>query len=110
MRALILLAGAFLALTACNKHDQAGTAQKSDESLSADAIVANDVTAIDAVTADAANMAADVDYEALDPSAGNDGNAADLPAKHRSATPPAPKPSTRASKPATSVSPPANSD
>ena len=33
----------------------------SDENLTAENIVSNDVTAIDAVTGDAANMAADVD-------------------------------------------------
>ena len=34
-----------------------------DENLTAENIVSNDVTAIDAVTGDAANMAADVNYE-----------------------------------------------
>ena len=33
-----------------------------DENLTAENIVSNDVTAIDAVTGDAANMAADVNY------------------------------------------------
>ncbi|MEO6224633.1 MAG: hypothetical protein ABIO80_02095 [Sphingomicrobium sp.] len=62
MRVLILFAGASLALTGCGKNDQAASAPAETSDLTADRIVANDVTAIDAVTADAANMAADVDY------------------------------------------------
>ena len=60
MRALILIAGA-LALAACGNNDQADNTQNVDENLTAENIVSNDVTAIDAVTGDAANMAADVD-------------------------------------------------
>jgi hypothetical protein len=62
MRLLILAAGASLILTACGNNDQAGTTSNVDESLTAENIVSNDVTAIDAVTGDAANMAADVQY------------------------------------------------
>ena len=60
MRAPLLVA-AFLVLSACGKNDQADNMQNVDDNLSADSIVSNDVTAIDAVTGDAANMAADVD-------------------------------------------------
>src|SRR5256885_13706158 len=60
MRALIVIAGA-LAITACGTNGQAGNTQNLDENLTAENIVSNDVTAIDAVTGDAANMAADVD-------------------------------------------------
>ena len=60
MRALILFAGA-LALAACGNNDQTDNTQNVDENLTAENIVSNDVTAIDAVTGDAANMAADVD-------------------------------------------------
>ncbi len=62
MRALILIAGALtlaLPLGACGKHDQADNTANVDESLTAENIVSNDVTAIDAVTGDAANMAAE---------------------------------------------------
>ena len=58
---LSLIIAAVLALSACGKNNQAGTAQNADEGMTAESIVSNDVTAIDAVTGDAANMAADVD-------------------------------------------------
>jgi hypothetical protein len=65
MRALILVSSAALALTACGNNDQTDNTQNVDENLTAENIVSNDVTAIDAVTGDAANMAADVDYSNL---------------------------------------------
>src|SRR4051795_2986759 len=65
MRALILVAGAALALAACGNNDQTDNTQNVDENLTAENIVSNDVTAIDAVTGDAANMPADVDYSNL---------------------------------------------
>jgi hypothetical protein len=60
MRTPILFA-LVLALSACGDNDQTDRTQNIDENLSAENIVSNDVTAIDAVTGDAANMAADVD-------------------------------------------------
>src|SRR5207253_6052684 len=62
MRALILVAGAALCLAACRNNDQADNTLNVDENLAAENIVSNDVTAIDAVTGDASNMAADVNY------------------------------------------------
>ena len=50
-----------LALAGCGNNDQTDKTQNYDENLTAENIVSNDVTAIDAVTGDAANMAADVD-------------------------------------------------
>jgi len=61
MRAFILIAGAALALAGCKNNDQHDNTENVDENLTAENIVSNDVTAIDAVTGDAANMAADVD-------------------------------------------------
>jgi hypothetical protein len=61
MMRLPLLFAAVLALSACGKNNQADTTQNVGENLTAESIVSNDVTAIDAVTGDAANMAADVD-------------------------------------------------
>jgi hypothetical protein len=60
MRVPLLFAAA-LALSACGNNDQTDNTQNVDENLTAENIVSNDVTAIDAVTGDAANMAADVD-------------------------------------------------
>jgi len=76
MRAIILITGAALGLSACGNNGQAGNTANLGEDLTAENIVSNDVTAIDAVTGDAANMAADVDIGFTN-EAGNDlGNAA----------------------------------
>jgi hypothetical protein len=84
MRVLILAAGALLGLSACGGGGQAENAATADQVLSAENIVTNDVTAIDAVTAEAANMAADVDInftnEQLD-RGGEPGSAARAPAR-----------------------------
>jgi hypothetical protein len=61
MRALILIASAAVSLAGC-RNNQAGNTANVDQSLSAENIISNDVTAIDAVTAADANMAADVNY------------------------------------------------
>ena len=56
-----LLITAALVLTGCGNNDQTDNTVNIGENLTAENIVSNDVTAIDAVTGDAANMAADVD-------------------------------------------------
>jgi hypothetical protein len=89
MRALILIAGLALGLSGCGNNDQKDNNLNIDENLTAESIVSNDVTAIDAVTGDAANMAADVDM--------NYGNLEENGAEPSSngparATKPAPKP------------------
>ncbi|HEV2596588.1 MAG TPA: hypothetical protein VGU01_15460 [Sphingomicrobium sp.] len=61
MRVLLLLVAATCALTACKNNDMHDNTMNTEENLTAANIVSNDVTAIDAVTGDAANMAADVD-------------------------------------------------
>jgi len=73
MRALILICGAALALAACRNNDQADNTANVDESLTAENITSNDVTAIDAVTGADANMAADINYI---PGTNTTGNAA----------------------------------
>jgi hypothetical protein len=62
MRALFLIASAALALAACGRKDgdEAATSGAGDN-LTAEAISANDTTAIDAATGEDANMAADAD-------------------------------------------------
>jgi hypothetical protein len=61
MRTYLLLAVAALSLAACRNNTQTENTANVDQNLAAESIVTNDVTAIDAVTGDAANMAADVD-------------------------------------------------
>ena len=87
MRAILLIAGVALALGGCGNNDQTDKTQNADENLTAESIVSNDVTAIDAVTGDAANMAADSDmnFGNLDENTGNE------PAPSPSAKP-SPKP------------------
>ena len=62
MRALILVAGAALAISACSNNGAAGNTTNVDQDLAAQNIAANDTTAIDAATGDDANMAADVNF------------------------------------------------
>ncbi len=103
MRSFCLVAASALALGACGRGGgDANTANQSDV-VSAANIISNDVTAIDAVTADAANMAADVPIDenlgnGLDNMLNEGGNdatpktaqkAAQKPATPKSATPPA---------------------
>ena len=103
MRAPLLFA-AFLCVCACGNNDQSDNTQNLDENLSTESIVSNDVTAIDAVTGDAANMAADVDmnFGNLDENAteGTANGTATKPTKPAPKTPrqgslsPAPEPTT----------------
>jgi hypothetical protein len=62
MRPFFLIAVTALALAACDKNGEADRGTNAGAGLTADKIVANDITAIDAVTGDAANMAADIDF------------------------------------------------
>jgi hypothetical protein len=91
MRVLILIAGA-LTLAACGKSDQTDNMQSIDENFTAENIVSNDVTAIDAVTGDAANMAAESRIGDLGDVSNDSGNASAFPK-------PKPKPQTVAPSP-----------
>jgi len=81
MRALILVAGAALALSACSSNEAANNTMNVDENLMAENVVANDTTAIDATTNADANMAADAnmtmnaDTNAVDANAAATNNA-----------------------------------
>jgi hypothetical protein len=93
MRALILIA-ASLALAACGNNDHSDNTQNVDENLTAENIVSNDVTAIDAVTGDAANMAAAAEINDIGNVDNGAGNASAFPR---------PKPQTIAPSPAKSA-------
>jgi len=87
----IFLAGAALLVGGCGSNSEADLAANADSRLTADKITANDVTAIDAVTGEAANMAADVDYSNfLDNETNATGNTA--APKSKAPTPPASTP------------------
>ena len=105
---LLILVTATLALSACGKNNQAGTTQNADEGMTAESIVSNDVTAIDAVTGDAANMAADVDMNFGNLDEGTDENSAaprpSKPSAGKSAsTPPAAESNSASATPANTV-------
>jgi hypothetical protein len=78
MRALILIS-ATLVLAACSNNDQTDNTQNIDENLTAENIVSNDVTAIDAVTGAAANMAAESNIDDLGNVSGDIGNSNSFP-------------------------------
>ena len=59
MRELMLVAGASLAISACNNSETAENTANVDSDLAAQNITANDTTSIDAATAEDANMAAE---------------------------------------------------
>ena len=90
MRLIFLAAAATLALAACGKNNQVGQNQNDNENMSAESIVANDVTAIDAVTGDAANMAADVNYAETENLLANSGGNSTRPSAQRPSAKPAP--------------------
>src|SRR5437868_12693806 len=92
MRALILIAGAALTLAGCKNNDQHDNNMNVDENLTAENIVSNDVTAIDAVTGDAANMAANVNYAESDNLLGNQANSVSATTKPRPNREPTPRP------------------
>lgn len=98
MRALTLIALATLSLAACRNNGQTDNTANIDDNLAAENIVSNDVTAIDAVTGDAANMAADVNYTAEANLAGESASTSPAPRpateKKANQSPPATAPTT----------------
>lgn len=85
MRALILAAALF-ALGACRNSGQVDNNQTIDENLTAENIASNDVTAIDAVTGDASNMAAESSIDDIGAANLGDAGNAIKPAPKRPAT------------------------
>jgi hypothetical protein len=82
---LLIVSAAALALAACGKGGQSDNIAAGGENLTAESIVSNDVTAIDAVTGDASNMAADVNYTEELNTAGNEGGNAPMPTARKPA-------------------------
>jgi len=75
MRALILVAGAALAISGCGGgNETAQNVTNIDADLASQNITANDTTSIDAATGEDANMAAET--RIMPPDDGNAGNAA----------------------------------
>src|SRR4051794_30688583 len=84
-----LAAALAFSLGSCGKNDQTDNSMNVDENLAAENIVSNDVTAIDAVTGDASNMAADVNYtEALNAATGIENMPTPTPRKPGPGKPP----------------------
>jgi len=100
MRALILIGALALPLAACSNNDQRDNTANVDENLTAENIVSNDVTAIDAVTGDDANMAAETPLNEVANLPSDQGNASAFPK---------PKPQTDTPQGSTSTSKPAPS-
>ena len=110
MRLLMLTPALALCLAACGKGDDT-EAQNAGRQLTAETISSNDVTAIDAVTGEAANIAEDVELT-LEMNNGADGagTAGNSSApRHRSpGSSPTPSPATNATAPAPEPAAPAN--
>ncbi|MBA3511009.1 hypothetical protein [Sphingomonas sp.] len=87
MRVLILVAGAAVAISACNSDQPVANTTNVDQDLAAQNISANDTTSIDAATGEDANMAADVDFtlNETDNLAGNEGSAGNETANNETA-------------------------
>lgn len=95
MRFAMILAGVgSLALAGCGDKTDADAVANADTGLTAEHISSNDVTAIDAVTGEAANMAADVEFDvnATDESDGNAAAPSNRTASGPSTTRPRPVP------------------
>jgi hypothetical protein len=94
MRARIWTLAAAFGLAACGGGNQAGNTANIQENLTAQAFESNDITAIDAVTGEDANMAADVVFNDLggnNVSASADRTSSDRPSStERRAARPAP--------------------
>ena len=66
MRLFPLIVCLGVALSSCGKGNEAEQGANSTQDVTAESIGGNDMTAIDAATSADANMAADVDYNAID--------------------------------------------
>ena len=90
MRLTLLTAAAALALAGCGKQEAEGAGNRSEEVITAEDFAGNDVTAIDAASGADANMAADVDFNALDNAPAGNSAARDRDGARRASRPAAP--------------------
>ena len=107
MRLVLLVFTASLALAGCGKEQATGNTSALDQAVTAEDFETNDVTAIDAATGAAANMAADVDFNMIGNEDANDSRPAESgsPRPQRAApqardSAPAPQPAPAADEPA----------
>lgn len=111
MRHLVLaLVGSSLVLSGCGKEEATGNTSALDQTVTAEDFAASDATAIDAATGAAANMAADVDFNAFENAEGDEGNRATSSAsrsRSRDRAPPAGNTTTPAPPPEAPVTEPA---
>ncbi|QIL02816.1 hypothetical protein G7078_08490 [Sphingomonas sinipercae] len=91
MRELIIAGAAALLLTACNRGGNADQQAAIEQNVETQVVATNDVTAIDAATGQAANMAADVAYMPEETEAANDAAPAKTASGDKSATKPQPE-------------------
>ena len=91
MRAPLMILAGFIVLAGCKNNDMHDNSSNVDENLTAENIVSNDVTAIDAVTGDAANMAADVDMNYGNLDENGTAQPSNEPNKIKPATPKSPR-------------------
>lgn len=92
MRVPLIILAAALGLAGCKNSGSNGNAMNVDENMTAANIVSNDVTAIDAVTGDAANMAADVDVNYGNLEQSTDSTSTSQPQRRASSAPKASAP------------------
>jgi len=105
MRELIIAGAAALLLTACNKGGNADQQAAIEQNVETQVVATNDVTAIDAATGQAANMAADVAYMPEDTEAANDAAPAKASPGDKPATKPQPERSAKRTAPAENSEP-----
>jgi hypothetical protein len=110
MRVTLLLLAATCALAACRNNDNHDNTMNVQENLTAENIVSNDVTAIDAVTGDAANMAADVDMNYGNIDENGAGQPSNEPSKVKTPAPKTPRSGTLGAAPDPTTSTASNSE
>ena len=101
MRLVFLAIAASMTLAGCGKDEATGDTSAIDQAVTANDFETNDVTAIDAATGAAANMAADVDINAI----GNEDTESPRPAASSSSRPPRNEPRSNDSAPAAAPAP-----